>query len=123
MATLGLYGGTVTAGGTDGALLLTTNALKYTAEKGSLGDAVTYGLRCTTGARAYNVALSVTGTNPDWIDLSTDGSTWQATVTFDQIGDTNTLFYARANIPADASYSQTVLNSLALKYIETVGGE
>ena len=46
MAQLGLYGGTVTAGATDGALLSTANPLKYAGEKGALGDPVAYALRC-----------------------------------------------------------------------------
>lgn len=120
MAQLGLYGGTVTAGGTDGALLLTTNPLKYTAEKGSLGDAVKYALRCPIETNVYNVAISVIGTNPDWLELSADGQTWSSTLSFDNIGSTNTLFYARAHIPADAQYSATIVNNLLFKYIETV---
>ena len=36
------HGGTVTAGATDGALLSTTNPLKYAGEKGALGDPVAF---------------------------------------------------------------------------------
>lgn len=36
MAQLGLYGGSVTAGATDGALLSTANPLKYAGEKAHL---------------------------------------------------------------------------------------
>lgn len=120
MAQLGLYGGTVTAGGTDGALLSTTNALRYAVERGTLGAPVTYALRCPIETNVYNVAISVTGTNPDWVELSTDRTTWGASVSFDNVGSVNTLFYVRINIPDDVAYNTTIVNSLVLKYIETV---
>ena len=120
MAQLGFYGGKVTEGGTDGALLLTTNPLKYAAEKGSLGDAVKYALRCSVETNVYNVTISVIGTNPDWLELSADAKTWGSTLFFSNIGSTNTLFFVRANIPADAQYSTAVVNNLVFKYIETV---
>lgn len=121
MAQLGLYGGTVTAGATNGTLIATSDLLKYTGNKGALGDTVPYALRASLGANVYNVNLSVMGTNPDWIELSKDGETWAASLTFDNISDVNVLFFARANIPTGAAYNQVVLNSFFIKYIETVG--
>lgn len=122
MAQLGLYGGTVTAGGTDGALLSTTNALKYAAEKGSLGQPVAYALRCPIETNVYNVSLNITGTNPDWVELSADKQTWISALNFENIGSVNVLFYVRINIPAEAEYNSTIVNSLVLKYMETVSG-
>lgn len=120
MAQLGLYGGKVTAGGTDGALLSTTNALRYDAERGTLGTPVTYALRCPIETNVYNVAISIGGTNPDWVELSADGTIWGASVSFDNVGDINVLFYVRVNIPESAGYNQTVLNNMVLKYLQTV---
>lgn len=119
MAQLGLYGGTVTAGATDGALLSTTNPLKYAGEKGALGDPVAYALRCPNGEHAYEIAISVAGTNPDWVKLSPDNIVWRDAINIPQVGDINTLFYVKINIPGGAEYNQTVLNTLLIKYLET----
>ena len=119
MAQLGLYGGTVTAGATDGALLSTTNPLKYAEEKGALGDPVAYALRCPNGEHAYEIAISVAGTNPDWVKLSPDNIVWHDAINIPQVGDINTLFYVKINIPDGAEYNQTVLNTLLIKYLET----
>ena len=132
MAQLGLYGGSVTAGATDGALLSTANPLKYAGEKGSLGDPVAYAgekgslgdpvayaLRCPNGEHAYEIAISVAGTNPDWVTLSPDNIVWREAITIPQVGDINTLFYVKINIPEGAEYNQTILNTLLIKYLET----
>lgn len=119
MAQLGLYGGTVTAGATDGALLSTANPLKNAGEKGALGDPVAYALRCPNGEHAYEIAISVAGTNPDWVTLSPDNIVWREAITIPQVGDTNTLFYVKINIPEGVEYNQTILNNLLIKYLET----
>lgn len=119
MAQLGLYGGTVTAGATDGALLSTANPLKYAGEKGALGNPVAYALRCPNGEHAYEIAISVAGTNPDWVTLSPDNIVWREAITIPQVGDINTLFYVKINIPEGAEYNQTILNTLLIKYLET----
>lgn len=115
MAQLGLYGGSVTAGATDGALLSTANPLKYA----GLGDPVAYALRCPNGEHAYEIAISVAGTNPDWVKLSPDNIVWREAITIPQVGDINTLFYVKINIPEGAEYNQTILNTLLIKYLET----
>lgn len=119
MAQLGLYGGTVTAGATDGALLSTANPLKYAGKNGAHGDPVAYALRCPNGEHAYEIAISVAGTNPDWVTLSPDNIVWREAITIPQVGDINTLFYVKINIPEGAEYNQTILNTLLIKYLET----
>ena len=113
MAQLSIYNGSVTSGGKDGTLITTSDILKYTNKKGELGHIVAYALRAALTTNVYNVSLSVIGSNPEWLQLSKDGNTWG-------IGDTNTLFYVRSNIPEGAEFGQTVLNRFLLKYIETV---
>jgi len=112
-------GGPVAAGATDGALLSTANPLKYAGEKGALGDPVAYALRCPNGEHAYEIAISVAGTNPDWVTLSPDNIVWREAITIPQVGDINTLFYVKINIPEGAEYNQTILNTLLIKYLET----
>lgn len=120
MAQLSIYNGTVTAGGTDGTLIETSDMLKYTGEKGALGDVVTYALRSALLTSVYNVELSIMGTNPEWLELSKDGNTWGQKLEFANIGDSNTLFYVRSNIPEGAEFGQTVLNNFLLKYVQTI---
>ena len=102
-----------------GALLSTTNPLKYAEEKGALGDPVAYALRCPNGEHAYEIAISVAGTNPDWVKLSPDNIVWRDAINIPQVGDINTLFYVKINIPDGAEYNQTILNTLLIKYLET----
>lgn len=127
MAQLSIYNGSVTSGGTDGTLITTGDILKYTGdilkytgEKGELGTIVPYALRAALTTNVYNVSLSVIGSNPEWLQISKDGSTWGQKLEFANIGDTNTLFYVRSNIPEGAEFGQTVLNRFLLKYVETV---
>lgn len=120
MAQLRIYNGSVTSGGTDGTLITTSDILKYIDKKGELGHIVAYALRATLTTNVYNVSLSVIGSNPEWLQLSKDGNTWGKKLEFANIGDTNTLFYVRSNIPEGAEFGQTVLNRFLLKYIETV---
>lgn len=120
MAQLSIYNGTVTAGATDGTLITTDTILKYTGNKGALGDTVTYALRSALATQVYNVKLSVNGTNPEWVELSKDGTTWTPSLEFANVNDVNTLFYMRCNIPVGAEYNQIVVNNFVLKYIETV---
>lgn len=120
MAQLSIYNGSVTSGGTDGTLITTSDILKYTDEKGELGHIVAYALRAALTTNVYNVSLSVIGSNPEWLQLSKDGNTWGQKLEFANIGDTNTLFYVRSNIPEGAEFGQTVLNRFLLKYVETV---
>lgn len=120
MAQLSIYNGSVTSGGTDGTLITTSNILKYTNKKGELGHIVAYALRAALTTNVYNVSLSVIGSNPEWLQLSKDGNKWGQKLEFANIGDTNTLFYVRSNIPEEAEFGQTVLNRFLLKYIETV---
>ena len=120
MAQLSIYNGSVTSGGTDGTLITTSDILKYTNKKGELGHIVAYALRAALTTNVYNVSLSVIGSNPEWLQLSKDGNTWGPKLEFANIGDTNTLFYVRSNIPEEAELGQTVLNRFLLKYIETV---
>lgn len=120
MAQLSIYNGSVTSGGTDGTLITTSDILKYTDKKGELGHIVAYALRAALMTNVYNVSLSVIGSNPEWLQLSKDGNTWGPKLKFANIGDTNTLFYVRSNIPEGAEFGQTVLNRFLLKYIETV---
>lgn len=117
MAQLSIYNGSVTSGGTDGTLITTSDILKYTDKKGELGP---YALRAALTTNVYNVSLSVIGSNPEWLQLSKDGNTWGQKLEFANIGDTNTLFYVRSNIPEGTEFGQTVLNRFLLKYIETV---
>ena len=107
MAQLSIYNGSVTSGGTDGTLITTGDILKDTGEKGELGTIVPYALRADLKTNVYNVSLSVMGSNLEWLE-------------FANIGDTNTLFYVRSNIPEGAEFGQTVLNRFLLKYVETV---
>lgn len=120
MAQLSIYNGSVTSGGTDGTLINTSDILKYTNKKGELGHIVAYALRAALTTNVYNVSLSVIGSNPEWLQLSKDGNTWGPKLEFANIGDKNTLFYVRSNIPEGAEFGQTVLNRFLLKYIETV---
>ena len=121
MAQLSIYNGSVTSGGTDGTLITTGDILKYTGEKGELGTIIVlYALRAALRTNVYNVSLSVIGSNPEWLQISKDGNTWGPKLEFANIGDTNTLFYVRANIPEGAEFGQTVLNKFLLKYVETV---
>lgn len=115
MAQLSIYNGSVTSGRTDGTLITTGDILKYT-----LGTIVPYALRAALTTNVYNVSLSVIGSNPEWLQISKDGSTWGQKLEFANIGDTNTLFYVRSNIPEGAEFGQTVLNRFLLKYVETV---
>lgn len=75
MAQLSIYNGSVTSGGTDGTLITTGDILKYTGEKGELGTIVPYALRAALTTNVYNVSLSVIGSNPEWLQISKDGST------------------------------------------------
>lgn len=120
MAQLSIYNGSVTSGGTDGTLITTGDILKYTGEKGELETIVPYALRAALKTNVYNVSLSVIGSNPEWLQISKDGSTWGQKLEFANIGDTNTLFYVRSNIPEGAEFGQTVLNRFLLKYVKTV---
>lgn len=120
MAQLSIYNGSVTSGGTDGTLITTSDILKYTNKKGELEHIVAYALRAALTTNVYNVSLSVIGSNTEWLQLSKDGNTWGKKLEFANIGDTNTLFYVRSNIPEGAEFGQTVLNRFLLKYIETV---
>lgn len=120
MAQLSIYNGSVTSGGTDGTLITTSDILEYTDKKKELGHIVAYALRAALTTNVYNVSLSVIGSNPEWLQLSKDGNTWGKKLEFANIGDTNTLFYVRSNIPEGAEFGQTVLNRFLLKYIETV---
>lgn len=120
MAQLSIYNGSVTSGGTDGTLITTSDILKYTDKKGELEHIVAYALRAALTTNVYNVSLSVIGSNPEWLQLSKDGNTWGQKLEFANIGDTNTLFYVRSNIPEGTEFGQTVLNRFLLKYIETV---
>lgn len=120
MAQLSIYNGSVTSGGTDGTLITTSDILKYTNKKREFGHIVAYALRAALTTNVYNVSLSVIGSNPEWLQLSKDGNTWGPKLEFANIGDTNTLFYVRSNIPEGAEFGQTVLNRFLLKYIETV---
>lgn len=121
MAQLSIYNGSVTSGGTDGTLITTGDILKYTGEKGELGNVVvTYALRAALTTNVYNVSLSIIGSNPEWLQISKDGNTWGQKLEFTNIGDTNTLFYVRSNIPEGAEFGQIVLNRFLLKYVETV---
>lgn len=120
MAQLSIYNGSVTSGGTDGTLITTSDILKYTDKKGELGHIVAYALRAALTTNVYNVSLSVIGSNPEWLQLSKDGNTWGQKLEFANIGDTNTLFYVRSNIPEGTEFGQTVLNRFLLKYIEIV---
>lgn len=120
MAQLSIYNGSVTSGRTDGTLITTSDILKYTDKKGELGHIVAYALRAALTTNVYNVSLSVIGSNPEWLQLSKDGNTWGKKLEFANIGDTNTLFYVRLNIPEGAEFGQTVLNRFLLKYIKTV---
>lgn len=120
MAQLSIYNGSVTSGETDGTLITTSDILKYTDKKGELGHIVAYALRAALMTNVYNVSLSVIGSNPEWLQLSKDGNKWGQKLEFANIGDTNTLFYVRSNIPEGAEFGQTVLNRFLLKYIETV---
>lgn len=120
MAQLSIYNGSVTSGRTDGTLITTSDILKYTNKKGEPGHIVAYALRAALTTNVYNVSLSVIGSNPEWLQLSKDGNTWGPKLEFANIGDTNTLFYVRSNIPEGAEFGQTVLNRFLLKYIETV---
>jgi len=119
MAQLGLYGGAGTPRGTTGAALSTAAPPQYAGEKGALGDPVAYALRCPNGEHAYEIAISVAGTNPDWVTLSPDNIVWREAITIPQVGDINTLFYLKINIPEGAEYNQTILNTLLIKYLET----
>lgn len=119
MAQLSIYNGSVTSGRTDGTLITTGDILKYTGES-ELGTIVPYALRAALTTNVYNVSLSVIGSNPEWLQISKDGSTWGQKLEFANIGDTNTLFYVRSNIPEGAEFGQTVLNRFFLKYVETV---
>lgn len=116
MAQLSIYNGSVTSGGIDGTLITTSDILKYTDN----GHIVAYALRAALTTNVYNVSLSVIGSNPEWLQISKDGSTWGQKLEFANIGDTNTLFYVRSNIPEGAEFGQTVLNRFLLKYVETV---
>ena len=120
MAQLSIYNGSVTSGGTDGTLITTGDILKYTGKKGELGNVVPYALRAALTTNVYNVSLSVIGSNPEWLQISKDGNTWGQKLDFANIGDTNTLFYVRSNIPEGEEFGQTVLNRFLLKYVETV---
>lgn len=120
MAQLSIYNGSVTSGGTDGTLITTDDILKYTGEKGELGTIVPYALRAALTTNVYNVSLSVIGSNPEWLQISKDGNRWGQKLEFANIGDTNTLFYVRSNIPEGAEFGQTALNRFLLKYVETV---
>lgn len=121
MAQLSIYNGSVTSGGTNGTLITTGDILKYTGEKGELGNVVVpYALRAALTTNVYNVSLSIIGSNPEWLQISKDGNTWGQKLEFANIGDTNTLFYVRSNIPEGAEFGQTVLNRFLLKYVETV---
>lgn len=121
MAQLSIYNGSVTSGRTDGTLITTGDILKYTGEKGELGNVVPYALRAALTTNVfYNVSLSIIGSNPEWLQISKDGNTWGQKLEFANIGDTNTLFYVRSNIPEGAEFGQTVLNRFLLKYVETV---
>ena len=120
MAQLSIYNGSVTSGGTDGTLITTSDILKYTNKKGELVHIVAYALRAALTTNVYNVSLSVIGSNPEWLQLSKEGNTWGQKLEFANIGDTNTLFYVRSNIPEGAEFGQTVLKRFLLKYIETV---
>lgn len=121
MAQLSIYNGSVTSGGTNGTLITTGDILKYTGEKGELGNVVPYALRAALTTNVfYNVSLSIIGSNPEWLEISKDGNTWGQKLEFANIGDTNTLFYVRSNIPEGAEFGQTVLNRFLLKYVETV---
>jgi hypothetical protein len=124
MAQLSIYNGSVTSGGTNGTLITTGDILKYTGEKGGekgeLGNVVPYALRAALTTNVYNVSLSIIGSNPEWLQISKDGNTWGQKLEFANIGDTNTLFYVRSNIPEGAEFGQTVLNRFLLKYVETV---
>jgi hypothetical protein len=115
MAQLSIYNGSVTSGGIDGTLITTSDILKYT-----LGNVVPYALRAALTTNVYNVSLSVIGSNPEWLQISKDGNRWGQKLEFANIGDTNTLFYVRSNIPEGAEFGQTVLNRFLLKYVETV---
>lgn len=119
MAQLSIYNGSVTSGGTDGKLITTGDILKYTGES-ELGTIVSYALRAALTTNVYNVSLSVIGSNPEWLQISKDGNRWGQKLEFANIGDTNTLFYVRSNIPEGAEFGQTVLNRILLKYVETV---
>ena len=116
MAQLSIYNGSVTSGGTNGTLITTGDILKYTGE----GNVVPYALRAALTTNVYNVSLSIIGSNLEWLQISKDGNTWGQKLEFANIGDTNTLFYVRSNIPEGAEFGQTVLNRFLLKYIETV---
>lgn len=116
MAQLSIYNGSVTSGGTNGTLITTGDILKYS----ELGNVVPYALRAALTTNVYNVSLSIIGSNPEWLQISKDGNTWGQKLEFANIGDTNTLFYVRSNIPEGAEFGQTVLNRFLLKYVETV---
>lgn len=120
MAQLSIYNGSVTSGGTDGTLITTSDILKYTNKKGEFGHIVAYALRTALTTNVYNVSLSIIGSNPEWLQISKDGNTWGQKLEFANIGDTNTLFYVRSNIPEGAEFGQTVFNRFLLKYAETV---
>ena len=121
MAQLSIYNGSVTSGKRDGTLITTGDILKYTEDAiNDIGNVVPYALRAALTTNVYNVSLSVIGSNPEWLQLSKDGNTWGKKLEFANIGDTNTLFYVRSNIPEGAEFGQTVLNRFLLKYIETV---
>jgi hypothetical protein len=65
MAQLSIYNGSVTSGGTNGTLITTGDILKYTGEKGELGNVVPYALRAALTTNVYNVSLSIIGSNPE----------------------------------------------------------
>lgn len=92
MEYIAIFKGTVTAGGTDGTEVsvgLWTVPIEATLHTGA-SSTQTCAVRCATGCSASTVELTSVSS---WLKLSTDNTTFSDSITLNNVGDTNKLFY------------------------------
>ncbi|MCH4157640.1 MAG: hypothetical protein LKF34_03450 [Acidaminococcaceae bacterium] len=107
MSALAVYGGTVTAGATDGEQIpFDSEKIPFRAYREKTSDVTVLGLRAPGGADYPVINLFVTASGPaaDWLEFSSDGASYSKKVHYLYIVGTNQLLYVRVKIPADADY-------------------
>lgn len=120
MAALAVYGGTVTAGGTDGNLIgFADGKILLSGYRDKNTNTQVLGLRAPGGASfpVVNLNITVGGAQSSWIKLSTDGANFHSSVHINYMVNANVLLYVKASIPDDADYGIINGNYINFSYL------
>ena len=121
MDLIGIFIGNPTAGQRNGVEVSTDGLMTAPVEASidrSSSTVITCAVRCESGCTCDSAVLSAVDENDNaagWLTLSNDNNTFSNSITITNIGDTNTLFYARIQ-----SGSTVGVKTAAIKVVGTV---